>query len=203
MPGVGSMGWADLTGGELRLRDRAMLVGAQGVPTLLELAWIRLGQGGVDLSPFGDIIRYVEDHIEHVLDKSPLARSAESLCREVSGQWLLDHCYRTFAFALLLGAGRANDPEKLFAMAMLHDIGLTDAFRQGSNPDLGPTYARAEAPCFAVRGAGVAESLAEQTGSDIGRGVAEACRGAVVFSLTEPITPGFPYTERPPESRLV
>ena len=38
MPGVGSMGWADLTGGELRLRDRAMLVGAQGVPTMLELA---------------------------------------------------------------------------------------------------------------------------------------------------------------------
>jgi hypothetical protein len=61
---------------------------------------------------------------------------------------------------VLLGRGLSFDSEVLFVASMLHDVGLTDAFKEESDPRLVPDYAGQEAPCFAVRGGRVAQSLA-------------------------------------------
>jgi len=88
-----------------------------------------------------------------------IAYEAEQLCPP----WLRNHCYRTYVIGALLGRGLSFDPELLFVASMLHDVGLANHFAQLS--DRGhPDYARTEAPCFAVRSAGVAERLASKHG---------------------------------------
>lgn len=56
------------------------------------------------------------------------------------------------------------DRELLFVASMLHDLGLTKTFRRGSGRDFVPGYEREDASCFAVRGAGVAQSLVTHHG---------------------------------------
>jgi hypothetical protein len=67
---------------------------------------------------------------------SPLATAADALVAKVSPPALVNHCKRTYAFGtqLLRQAGRAYDAEALYVAAMLHDLGLTEAYEDGVTP---------------------------------------------------------------------
>jgi len=116
------------------------------------------------------------DYAEVEIPATPIARAAAALCRDASQPWLRDHCYRTHVLGALLGRGISFDAEMLFVACMLHDIGLTKDFRQGSGAREVADYARKDAPCFAVRGGGVAQRLAADNGCSkaFGDALAEA-----------------------------
>jgi hypothetical protein len=161
MARVGTLRWADETGGgELRLRDRLDLLVGQGVPTWIDLkvddALLRLGfRTPIDLSEV-DII----DRVTSRIPETSIAERATELCTEIYDPWLLAHCKRTFAFGVLLGD--EFDGETLYLAAMLHDVGLTEAYEFGADPGFVSGYAGGSASCFAVRGSAVARSLADE-----------------------------------------
>jgi hypothetical protein len=76
------------------------------------------------------------------LPDSKIAREAEDECREASPQRLIDHCFRTYAWGMLLAQkdGLRPDPELLYVGSLLHDLALTDTYR-----DVNPM------PCFGAR----------------------------------------------------
>lgn len=131
----------------------------QGIPTRVEdivggvLRRIRSAAGLDGASPLGRT--WIPNE-----KQSDIAHDARQICNAISPDWLRNHCYRTFAIGMLLGRSRQFDSDLLFVACMLHDAGLTDTFAQGADGGLGSAYVRKDAPCFAVRGAGVAESLA-------------------------------------------
>lgn len=101
------------------------------------------------------------------LPKSALADSSVALCRAVSAEFLVGHCFRSYAWASLL-AQRDDlrfDAELLFVACMLHDLGLTDS--------AAPTE---DVSCFAVSGAREAERFlqSQQCPSDTTKRIAEA-----------------------------
>jgi hypothetical protein len=160
MARVGTRHWAAETHGELRLRDRVDLLVGQGVPTWIGLkvddALLRTGfRNSIDLSEI-DIV----DEVRSQIPDTSIAHAATGLCSRISEPWLFAHCQRTFAFGVLLGDG--FDRETLCLAAMLHDVGLTEAYEHGADPGLVPDYAGASAPCFAVRSSEVARSLADE-----------------------------------------
>jgi hypothetical protein len=85
---------------------------------------------------------------------SPIAQAATDLARDVSPPFLFNHGARTFAWALLI-ADRDKilyDRELLYVGAILHDIGLTEAYD-------GPR-------CFENEGAAAAAAFARDRGWD-------------------------------------
>jgi HD domain len=86
---------------------------------------------------------------------SQMAREAEQLCREASSETLVNHCLRTYVFGMLLGIadGLKPDEELLYVGSLLHDLALTDSFRE-----------HAPMPCFAARGALAATGWAAERG---------------------------------------
>ncbi len=154
---MGTLDWARRTSGRLGRADRLRLF-AQAALARLEGVLRRRGlpSPAVDL----EAIRVPD---------STLCRDAESHAAAVCGDWLLNHCLRTYAWGCLLGAAerRTFDAEILFVAAVLHDLGLAGA------------AAAAEAPpvdCFAVEGAFAAEAFLAARGvaGDRNRRVAEA-----------------------------
>ena len=65
------------------------------------------------------------------LPDTPTARAAESFCQKVSKPFLANHQLRSYLWASLLGRAREIevDHESLFVAAALHDLGLTDLYR--------------------------------------------------------------------------
>jgi hypothetical protein len=175
---VGTLKWADETGGRLlTLQDRLALLVGQGVPTLIEELVGRV------LSSLGRTRRTnlasrqaLERGWEVQIPTRPFAQAAADFCKDVYPEWLQNHCYRTYAIGALLGRGLRFDAQVLFATSMLHDLGLTDGFEQGSDKGRVSGYEQQDAPCFAVRGAGVAKGLASDRGQPpaLGDAVAEA-----------------------------
>jgi len=93
----------------------------------------------------------------HDLDKltvpdTPATRHSEDICRAVLDAPLVNHSYRTYAWAALLGVAerRAFDAELLYVAALLHDIGLTERFDRGG--------------CFESDGADAANELLLEVG---------------------------------------
>ncbi|MBI2421533.1 MAG: HD domain-containing protein [Candidatus Hydrogenedentes bacterium] len=79
---------------------------------------------------------------------SALARAAESACRNLSPEYLFNHCARSYAWGRIFGAqlGLKPDPELLYLAAMYHDMGLTET--HGG--------AQGRPACFSLIGADVA-----------------------------------------------
>jgi hypothetical protein len=160
---VGSLRWAEKTQGRLRARDYALLLGQLAVALGESLAHTLLGPlqsrlSGADLDvPVG---RYIDGQTP----VSQRAMEAGSLLESISERWLAAHSHRTYAFAILLGRGLSFDKELLFVAAMLHDVALTPQFGRGTDPGLVAGYAKASAPCFAVRSAEVAKWFAARSG---------------------------------------
>jgi hypothetical protein len=86
---------------------------------------------------------------------SGIAKEAEELCREASSPMLLNHCLRTYAWGMILGQRDRlrPDPELLYVASMLHDLALTDEFR-----DYAPM------PCFGARAGIMATDWAGERG---------------------------------------
>jgi hypothetical protein len=89
----------------------------------------RLGRRSVALQ------HQIDLHDLHCLSvpDSESCRGAERLCRDASSEALANHCFRSYAWGILLAssAGVVWDPELLYAAAMLHDLGLTPAYDRG------------------------------------------------------------------------
>jgi HD superfamily phosphodiesterase len=85
--------------------------------------------------------------------ETPVAHAALDICSRISPDWLVAHCHRTYAYALMFTRGRPFNSERLFVACMLHDVGLTQAFETRSDSAVAPSHERKDAPCFAVRGA--------------------------------------------------
>ena len=101
------------------------------MPTWIDLkvddALLRLGfRTPIDLSEV-DIV----DRVTSQVPETSIADRATELCTEIYDPWLLAHCKRTFAFGVLLGD--EFDGETLFLAAMLHDVGLTEAYEFGAS----------------------------------------------------------------------
>ena len=106
-----------------------------------------------------------------------VAAWAEAICAAVSEPWLLSHCHRTYLIGVALGCRASIDRELFYAAAMLHDVGLNHPFSPGpSGERTDNRNSWVSSPCFAVRGADVAMTLAEAGGwsSSRARRLAEA-----------------------------
>ena len=97
------------------------------------------------------------------------ARRAEEVCREAQSESLANHCFRSYAWAALLGVrdGVRWDAELLYVAAMLHDVGLT------------PTYDRGG--CFESDGAQAARELLAELGWNAAR--AETVADAIYLHM--------------------
>jgi hypothetical protein len=143
---VGTLEWAQATGGTLRRRDRARLIGQAVAAQLARL-------------PSQWRSRIVGEHSSLGSPTPPdsaLAHDADELVRELSSPALYGHCARTWAYAALFAERDrvAHDAELLYLACMLHDLGLTKAHW---GRDL-------HADCFAVEGANAAHAFACEHG---------------------------------------
>jgi hypothetical protein len=146
----GTLAWAEAAGGRLSRHERrreivrAMLVFLRTAP-----AQARQRLGLRNPRAFG----YDVDSLP--LPDSRVAKEAEQLCSEASSPMLVNHCFRTYVWGAMLGRhdGLHPDAELLYVAAMLHDLALTDGFR-----DYAPM------PCFAARAGIAARDWAEERG---------------------------------------
>jgi hypothetical protein len=170
---IGTLAWVDKTGGCLTTGDELRLVG-QLVPTALAEGLRRIGKGVTGSEPESE---YDVADLAIPIPCTGVAAWAEAICAAVSEPWLLAHCHRTYLIGAALGCRAAIDRELFYTAAMLHDVGLHQPFGPGSFEDR--TDSRnswASSPCFAVRGADVAATLADAGGwsSSRARKLAEA-----------------------------
>lgn len=66
--------------------------------------------------------------------RTRFSRAVDRLVTDASPQFLVDHCRRSFALAILLAQAQHDrvDEEVLFAGVMMHDLGLTTRFHSSS-----------------------------------------------------------------------
>jgi HD superfamily phosphodiesterase len=106
---------------------------------------------------------------------TPLVRDITEYIRDTEDDLLFNHSRRVFLFGTLQGRRRGlqADPELLYAGAMFHDIGLTEAYRTSMLR-------------FEVDGANAARDFLLE------RGVDEAAARKVWLSIALHTTPGVP-----------
>src|SRR5215212_5868784 len=118
---LGTLSWVESTGGQLSAAERRSLLRplarthvANAAGRLSTLARLNTGR------------RAQVDPSRLVRPGSALTRAADEQAQRRLSPALLNHSYRTFAFAAALGAleGLTVDAELLFAAAMLHDTGV-------------------------------------------------------------------------------
>lgn len=145
MSKVGSLEWARRRGGRLTGADRFSIALA-AIQLRLRRRFAPNGKhasrGRLQL----DALRFPD---------SVGVKSALALCEAVYEPYLLNHCFRTYLWAGLVGQYEALkvDYEELLIASLFHDLGLT-------------AYAKAqvECDCFAVRGGLAAEKYLRETG---------------------------------------
>lgn len=71
-------------------------------------------------------------------------REAERVCRAACSRSLAAHCFRSYAWAALLGDGLEWDEEMLYTAAILHDLGLTPDYDRGGCFESDGAYAARE-----------------------------------------------------------
>jgi hypothetical protein len=137
MSAIGTLSWADATGGTIDADDEAAL--AAQIPYILEQARAAPGPGAVSI-----------DLDELDPPDTALVRDAARLWSESASGWLHGHGHRTWYYAAALASvWRLDpDPELLWCATLLHDLGLA--------PGHGPSD---EHPCFAVSGARAARPV--------------------------------------------
>lgn len=69
--------------------------------------------------------------------QTPSAVAAAEMLESAAPMYLANHSYRTFEFGMMLAESpRDIDPEVAFIASVLHDIGLTEAFRGAASFEL-------------------------------------------------------------------
>jgi hypothetical protein len=145
MARVGTLAWANETGGAVRARDLVPLL-IDALPFLLERLPLPTRRAtGLDRESLAGV------EMPERPPNSSAAREAEERCRELSSESLFNHCLRTYVWGALLGRrDRLDwDDELLYVACLLHDLGLTPA-HDGREPGV---------HCFAVEGARAAGAL--------------------------------------------
>jgi hypothetical protein len=123
---IGTLAWAERTGGILSRRERISLLGdAIGLQLRSLPAQTRALLGRANSRAFS-----VDPDRLRIPD-TVIARQAEALSSEVYPQALLNHCLRSYAWGTLLAQrdGLEHDPELLYVTCLLHDLGVTDRYR--------------------------------------------------------------------------
>lgn len=165
--GVGTMAWAQRTGGRLSTADQLRLVG-QAIG--LQLARFPRGLA----RRLGLPIRTAPvDLAALAAPDSALARAAERALDTTSPPSLVHHGYRSYAWGRLLAArdGRKLDDELFYISCLLHDLGLVledDQVPEGSC-------------CFAYDGASAAYQTMTEAGMEARR--ADAMAEAICLHL--------------------
>jgi hypothetical protein len=142
---VGTLAWANETGGAVRARDRVRLL-VDSLPFLLDLLPIRMRRGtGLDRESLAGV------ELPNRPPDSKAAREAEEHCRELSSESLFNHCLRTYVWGALLGRLDCLewDDELFYIACLLHDLGITPA-HDGRESGI---------HCFAVEGARAADAF--------------------------------------------
>ena len=148
---VGTLAWAERSGGILSRRER---IGLLGDATRLQMrilpAQTRALLGRTNPRAFS-----VDPDRLRVPD-TMIAREAEALCAEVYKQALLNHCLRSYAWGTILAQrdGLDHDPELLYVTCLLHDLGVTDRYCDTVTGQA----------CFAATGATVAREWSRERG---------------------------------------
>ncbi len=180
--GFGTLAWARANGGALSSTELVREI-AKGALVVLRTAPAQIRQRLGIRNPRA--FAYEVDRLR--IPDSRIAAQAEELCREASSPMLVNHCLRTYAWGMILGAhdGLHPDPELLYVAALLHDLALTEQFR-GCNP----------MPCFGARGAILARDWAAEHGWPEPRCTTLA--DAICLHLNVVVPP-----ERGPEAQLL
>jgi hypothetical protein len=148
---VGTLAWAERTGGILSRSERIGLLGdAARLQMRILPAQTRALLGRTNPRAFS-----VDADRLRVPD-TMIAREAEALCSEVSTQALLNHCLRSYAWGTILAQrdGLEHDAELLYVTCLLHDLGVTDHYRDTV----------AGQACFAATAATVARGWSQEHG---------------------------------------
>lgn len=148
---VGTLAWAERTGGILSRRERIGLLGdAARLQMRILPAQTRALLGRSNPRAFT-----VDPDRLRVPDTT-IAREAEALCSEVSTQALLNHCLRSYAWGTILAERDRleHDPELLYVTCVLHDLGVSECYRDTV----------AGQACFAATGATVARDWSREHG---------------------------------------
>lgn len=155
MDGFGTLAWARRNHGALSVGEVVREI-AKGTLTLLRTLPAqgrqRLGLRNPRALAF-DLDRLP-------IPDSRVAKEAEELCREASSPMLVNHCLRTYTFGMILAQldGLRPDAELFYVASLLHDLALTERFR-----DFHPM------PCFGARAGILAGDWARERGWDEGR----------------------------------
>ena len=148
---VGTLAWAERAGGILSRRERIGLLGdAARLQMRILPAQTRALLGRTNPRAFS-----VDPDRLRVPDTT-IARDAEALCSEVSTPALLNHCLRSYAWGTILAErdGLQYDPELLYVTCLLHDLGVTDRYRDTVTGQA----------CFAATAATVARDWSRERG---------------------------------------
>ena len=121
---VGTLSWEEFTGGQLNTAERRSLL----LPVVRTHATNALGRLSM-LARLNSGRRAQVEASRMRVPSSVLTRAAELQATRRLSPALLNHSYRTYAFAAALGAleDLEFDREVLFAAALLHDTGLPTA----------------------------------------------------------------------------
>jgi hypothetical protein len=113
---------------------------------------------------------------------SAACRRADAVMIEASPPWLIQHCYRCYAFGRVLAVrdGLKFDDELFYSASLLHDLGVTARFL--------PPAGR----CFALYGADVAERTLRDAGMPEKRAAAVAEAIALHLNLSVDLRPHGP-----------
>ena len=149
---IGTRPWIAQTGGALSRRERlahqaaAMALLTTDLSSRLRFRWAS-GASGVD--------------VDVAPPSTDLVRATTAWAEEVHEPWLLRHGIRTWHFGRMLAQldGVDVDPETSYLACLLHDVGLTDAFRVPGGDD------GVACQCFAVHGAHVSEAKLLELGA--------------------------------------
>lgn len=146
-PKIGSLKWAQITGGSLRRNERLRLLAQAMLLRLRSMPARGLRKFG--MSPV-EAARIDLDSIR--IPDTRAARDAFELCAEAAPAFLVNHCMRTYLWGALLAAREQlqYDEELLYVAALLHDLGLTDTCQRSGN-----------CSCFAAQGAQAAQQFAQ------------------------------------------
>jgi hypothetical protein len=148
---IGTLAWAERTGGILSRRERISLLGdAIRLQMRILPAQTRALLGRTNSRTFS-----VDPDRLRVPDTT-IAREAEALSSEVYTQILRNHCLRSYAWGTILAERDRleHDPELFYVTCLLHDLGLTDRYRDTVTGQ----------SCFAATGATVARDWSREHG---------------------------------------
>lgn len=148
---IGSLAWAELTGGKLTFAEKLSLVRTVLKPITLGMArtWLKL-----------DDTRAL-DYNEIVVPDTALVKSAIEALEDCASDALVQHSWRTYMWGAAFGTlGEiAHDPELLLVGSLLHDLGATPKFH-GTHPHQGGQPCH----CFTLDSAYAAMHWAESHG---------------------------------------